>query len=655
MIEIINDLDCYAPELLARLPTRFRRQLLHNLPALDLCRLEHSPVAHGVDLNSIWKEMYPPFLKRFDRLPKLPKDGSGVYVDWKMEYFNVVMDYILRNKPHIYVERNEDFKYRYTIVDCLIAVRPRKLLGVYDLEEPEYQGAEWWFKHQTPLIFYETDKVTTKRLIELRGAGKDSLKLLDILASRCHLRPKTFCVDRSVVEEWGQPLLQYKQTRKVLKELLSELEQFCVHIAYTSHNTSFYNISQVPIQITKAIFSNPKPKLASLKTGFSFPGVMEKDISDYMRGFSPIFFAIPTIRQITSVTAKYPHLTKLEIDGNLDKSSVVTLAALIEQQSVLEELAVPNFAPEGLSVVDKDVTPVIEPIVVAFSRVFYKPRFKRFQMDQSHIHPSIVRHIVFGFLSAPCSHKQELLIDKFHITPTLNVRYEKPCTTHPAPSCALNHKFLWPGRGTELKLLAELFPIVFEFPVVRMHTFLVGFFPRRGINILHLAAEHGQFFVTTFILVYITESETLQEDLKVLLKVPTLHTFIVYPYNVQQLGYIANTLQGQPNLLTLSIGGTNPENSGEVLSRIFNGIFSLPQVSDFTLDFTQNNFKISDSDCVLLHECWLETAAGRPLKELVIYSTDLETREVMLAIVRDVAVAVTFVDEWAMFDIGFNN
>ena len=52
---LVNDLENYPPEVLALLPLRLRYRLLANVPVLDLFQLEHTSVAAGVDLESIWE------------------------------------------------------------------------------------------------------------------------------------------------------------------------------------------------------------------------------------------------------------------------------------------------------------------------------------------------------------------------------------------------------------------------------------------------------------------------------------------------------------------------------------------------------------------------------------------------------------------------
>ena len=55
LLVIISDLDCHRNDVLASLPRWLRKRLLSVLPALDVGRLESTPVADGIDVDSIWK------------------------------------------------------------------------------------------------------------------------------------------------------------------------------------------------------------------------------------------------------------------------------------------------------------------------------------------------------------------------------------------------------------------------------------------------------------------------------------------------------------------------------------------------------------------------------------------------------------------------
>ena len=55
LLVVINELDHYPTERLASLPQWMCYRILSSAPALDLARLESTPVANGIDTDKIWK------------------------------------------------------------------------------------------------------------------------------------------------------------------------------------------------------------------------------------------------------------------------------------------------------------------------------------------------------------------------------------------------------------------------------------------------------------------------------------------------------------------------------------------------------------------------------------------------------------------------
>ena len=75
LLEVINDLDSYPVDLLASLPYWLRHRLLNSLPVLDLCHLDHTPVARGVDVNDIWKSLVMPSIFYDENKPRAIPHG----------------------------------------------------------------------------------------------------------------------------------------------------------------------------------------------------------------------------------------------------------------------------------------------------------------------------------------------------------------------------------------------------------------------------------------------------------------------------------------------------------------------------------------------------------------------------------------------------
>ena len=100
---LVNDLENYSLESLALLPLRLRYRLLTNLPVLDLCQLERTSVAVGVDLESIWKLKFPPWNDvqvesklTTDNLKRTLLSDPSIW-PWRDQYLHVVATAVLCN------------------------------------------------------------------------------------------------------------------------------------------------------------------------------------------------------------------------------------------------------------------------------------------------------------------------------------------------------------------------------------------------------------------------------------------------------------------------------------------------------------------------------------------------------------------------------
>ena len=61
---IVMTLEEYTNEELALLPKRFREQLLHSIPVVDVCRLEGTQFTSGIDMNLVWEHLYKCLIDR---------------------------------------------------------------------------------------------------------------------------------------------------------------------------------------------------------------------------------------------------------------------------------------------------------------------------------------------------------------------------------------------------------------------------------------------------------------------------------------------------------------------------------------------------------------------------------------------------------------
>ena len=101
---IVGHLDELPSDVIALLPIGIRRKLLLMLPALDICKLEETPVTDGISMDDeIWK------LKCLGQKFKL----DDMTLTWKDSYFCDIMtslglplDMLLLPNIHVPVEYN---------------------------------------------------------------------------------------------------------------------------------------------------------------------------------------------------------------------------------------------------------------------------------------------------------------------------------------------------------------------------------------------------------------------------------------------------------------------------------------------------------------------------------------------------------------------
>ena len=87
-------LEEYPVDVLALLPKAFREEMLHNLPIVDICRLEDTQFTSGMNMDStVWKKLYK------SHIITMPLPPPSYRNSWKQRYFWRVSTLIL-NGPY---------------------------------------------------------------------------------------------------------------------------------------------------------------------------------------------------------------------------------------------------------------------------------------------------------------------------------------------------------------------------------------------------------------------------------------------------------------------------------------------------------------------------------------------------------------------------
>ena len=640
LARLVIDLQHYKPELLALLPLILRYRLLANLPVLDLCQLERTSVAVGVDLESIWRLRCSSYRGNQRGGRKIHQSWPWDHIDpsswsWREWYLHAVAETVLSNRPdyaHViaglrqaseyntkYDEHREHIQYYNLAIDWLISLESYQFLNESGDRETSYN----WKKLASPFvihIFKRCHRLTPPRYAHYKSAimRLSDEELLTLLVRSCHFKPKCLLalayhppeyVDMSCPRRPSELLLQ-SEACDTLKEFLSEVEvvQFYIHRDWPN----------VPAFLLQSIFLDVHPKLKTIQ-------VVSEQCEPY---------------------------TTLDI-----KSVSQILAAIIRHQNSLQTIGLysKHFEPVLVSSEFLDSLPGF----------IARPQFHTLDMQNIHAPLQAIVNIFGAFLSSPCSHQQTLRLtcltalprQPHPVTPCLQpvpdtgLEYKDLCLHdshydddnrdvilfHPPLAYSHTHRV---DRDDESYRMYEAF---FVFPKIRLRVFGVGYIPTRTqncINTIHMAAHHPDLLVRSLYF-YVRcpaipneEFVTLKEDMVALLQMPTL-TKLTLPENrhnpcnffLRNLAQALLRRRNLPALQELDLGWINLlELSTEEVEHLFRTIFSLPQLSQLTLKQASSSI-MSFQHYKLIRRLWTECGSGERLKKLILSDTIYMSKE----------------------------
>ena len=128
LIYIIRFLELFPVNYLALLPVTVRQRLLENLPPVDVCRLEQSKFSEGLDIDGVWKKLsnVSDILRLYTRHSNTSHAASDTYrhKSYKDDFFNQIYSYFATNKRDDFKSIGFQFEtslqeHRYRIVKCL--------------------------------------------------------------------------------------------------------------------------------------------------------------------------------------------------------------------------------------------------------------------------------------------------------------------------------------------------------------------------------------------------------------------------------------------------------------------------------------------------------------------------------------------------------
>ena len=505
LLEVINEIDSYPTEVLASQPLGVRCRLLNNVPAIDLCQLESTPIAEGVDINKVWKRRCvegPDYgTKAVLALRGAPDSRRALF----KKIFQINVQGSLANRSYC---SNLESEMTSVFEDF------KRNDGKNDMDKEKYL-----FEIVSNALSYSSEldlRTIAHELVSIRG---------DLLLYDVDAKP------RQMID--GQTIWNVQKTSLVVSTCKHKLESaigYPVHTKYEDVRLTPHRLLPICNNITDQLelllllmkTSNLKPSSVNLDMG---PGGISREILKSLlmsQIISDNRLSCPSsIIDFTSILKSFLErvfILRLQCQNFTDIGVLISLldaATLRGKDSQLKSLfcCLPDIYSE-----------TVQPFTALFS-------LQNFQLLHLHLtesaNPQTLTKLLQGFLIAPCSHSQRLVIDistgdLIQLPSILNERRLALLNLGGAtvPDCAVQHKII---RTTIPDYVLQF---VLLLPTVRLNELVLN---ANNYSNLHLCACHPDIQVAKIVInLYIRAKDrhillaTMKDDLIALLNKPNL-------------------------------------------------------------------------------------------------------------------------------------
>ena len=572
LLTVINDLDSYSIELLASLPLWLRYQLLNCLPVFDLCRLDHTPVARGVNVDEIWKSRRVPSTFRYNALKHIncmPFRGclSENSITWPADIpdLDPELEAALQKVPCMLkdilthcddsvthqldetLQLANDAREAYLLKvafgvldildpnvspkivgDWLISIKGDLLMKHLTTNQSQTDSTQLEEDHQYQLWNTQGNALATYqdargeirlapyRLLPIRDI-KDPLKMFSILIHNCGLQPSALTFDRRMFANEHYMEMSFQN-----KEKFNPLFQnfLCKVSVLGLVNNAGIGLRQCKFIIEGVVGDGENCQLRVL-----YCSLPQNDNKNFMKCLSPSLLSIPGNHD----PPRYQGLCALDLDG-LCFASVPYLTTLLQQQPLLKIVHIVQHedTTSPLHSNHPDSLKFFSVLGSLFSRTQFQQLSIMLTMS---IHPLALIELLKGFILAPCSHLQQLQLTTSHI-PESSELPEKSISEVASANmsgtkfldCGIRHKILVCNTDYLLHHLLSL-------PTIRLREIgLECTEYGHGNNYLHLSTLHPDLRVSRLQLKFsdnATLRNTIHDDFRILLKIPTLEELSV--------------------------------------------------------------------------------------------------------------------------------
>ena len=624
LLAVVDDLGSYPEELLASLPQWLRYRLLSSLPAMELSRLEYSPVAKGVDTEAIWKSRSEiPGKDDSLNAHKLSRssnsDGSSKF---KLD--------ICRNRQNISHFYGHSSNTTLTSQDIML------LKG----ENEQPPGHDYLLEIASDLLcesYGSSIEKSVHQMISIPGKQLLSALMTGSTHQGCH---NPYC-KKDVWKQQATPLIvrncdtlprsysTYSQEVQLTPRYLMPVCQNADSVTMLSSLVKGCRLHPLSANvhinaISKSLLSSLIAERFALDSGCTLP-----------LKCTPIFEHL--LQKVVILSLKCEKYVHIQVMIGMIKAAIAN-----GQDSKLKHLRciVPNVYMD-----------MVEPL----SGLFSLQNFQQLTIDLEEVHPHMLTKLLKAFMTTPCQHKQKLCLKIAQCVQLPKLTTSQLGSINVGsdniPSCS--YKIL----ELSSQSVTNSLNLLLQFSTLRLQD--ITFDVRSNDNeYLHLCAIHPDLQaikltinvhnVTTQIASHVTTMATVQEDIISLFTKPSVDKIVVCGSWGQltkiKLG-LALGLQGRSHLqlpplkeLSLELESAHSYKVRDFQS-LCDAMFSLPQLENLELVLGKGFVDMIKQKRFeeVLYESWCLKGSNVKLK-----SVCLQVRETKLQLLPLIAQTLSF-------------
>lgn len=547
LLAVVSHLDSYQVDHLASLPQQMRQRLLNILPALDLCRLEHTSVASGVDIDKIWKSRPAPSPEPTLTYPnncfQLQICSSSKRLSYVKELMSEGLKSLFRNRTEPLYGKDIFFTAASDIfADC----------------QPD--DSSWNIGFGSAI----------QKLVSIKG----KFVFPNLVCGSMHQS----CCEMSQCEEkvWKNQITALKVQRTVHGMRYSMYGHYKDNVHLTPrYRQSILNECDDPLKVFSILAQEcnlqPSSAFVDIDTIYDF-AILERLALDC--GSS-----LPS-DELTWTTT---------LNQVLHKVSILKLeCSKYSNFSVMTGLIEASLGYSQLKYLFCSMPDLYLDVVQLFLTLFSLQNFHQLALELKTLSPLMFCRLLHGFMTVSCEHEQKLTIDAGR-------DLALPTSLHSNQLASLYKGGSLPSSNAEYKVF-QLSPkpsytsclyLLLQLPSIRlkMMTF------KKCHDYFHLCAMHPDLQVTKLVL-EVSKSLTIQKDLISILGLPSLQEIVICgqwgELDEVKVG-IVQGLQGRSRSLPLKLIALRLASSCSYTLNDFQilceTIFALPDLKNLELVF----------------------------------------------------------------------